>query len=181
MKDNQEKLIQHLIRFHILDYESCLQVLDTENTGDKVALSYVFRPLTKHKYIIKDKNGIVSILKKGKELFPNEEPLISIGGGTQSRNRILQVSKVAAMLEKVGVEITGERYDMDEPQFIPSARWRELRRGFCPPPALPECCWHTERNTLSMILATALWNGRYGQRPLCFIENTALMKQEQTE
>ena len=129
MKDNQEKLIRHLIRFHILDYESCLQVLDTENTGDKVALSYVFRPLTKHKYIIKDKNGIVSILKKGKELFPNEEPLISIGGGTQSRNRILQVSKVAAMLEKVGVEITGERYDMDEPQFIPSACWRVIAPG----------------------------------------------------
>ena len=129
IKDNQEILIRHLIRFHILDYESCLQVLDTENTGDKVALSYVFRPLTKQKYIIKDKDGIVSILKKGKELFPNEEPLISIGGGTQSRNRILQVSKVAAMLEKVGVEITGERYDMDEPQFIPSARWREIAPG----------------------------------------------------
>ena len=129
MKDNQEMLIRHLIRFHILDYESCLQVLDIENTGDKVALSYVFRPLTKHKYIVKDKNGIVSILKNGKELFPNEAPLISIGGGTQSRNRILQVSKVAAMLEKVGVEITGERYDMDEPQFIPSARWREIAPG----------------------------------------------------
>ena len=129
MKNNQEILIRHLIRFHILDYESCLQVLDTENTGDKVALSYVFRPLTKQKYIIKDKNGIVSILKKGKELFPNEEPLISIGGGTQSRNRILQVSKVAAMLEKVGVEIRGERYDMDEPQFIPSACWREIAPG----------------------------------------------------
>ena len=47
LKDNQEVLIRHLIRFHILDYESCLQVLDTENTGDKVAMSYVFRPLTK--------------------------------------------------------------------------------------------------------------------------------------
>ena len=129
MKDNQEKLIQHLIRFHILDYESCLQVLDTENTGDKVALSYVFRPLTKHKYIVKDKDGIVSVLKKGKELFPEEEPLISIGGGAQSRRRILLVSKVAAMLEKVGVEISGERYDMDEPQFIPSACWREIAPG----------------------------------------------------
>ena len=47
LKDNQEVLIQHLIRFHILDFENCLQVLDTENTGDKVAMSYVFRPLTK--------------------------------------------------------------------------------------------------------------------------------------
>ena len=129
MKNNQEILIQHLIRFHILDYESCLQVLDTENTGDKVALSYVFRPLTKQKYIIKDKDGIVSILKKGKELFPDEEPLISIGGGKQNQKRILQVSRVAALLEKVGVEISGERYDMDEPQFIPSACWREIAPG----------------------------------------------------
>ena len=129
MKDNQEKLIQHLIRFHILDYESCLQVLDTENTGDKVALSYVFRPLTKQKYIIKDKDGIVSILKKGKELFPEEEPLISIGGGAQSRNRILQVSRVAALLEKNGVEISGELCDMNAPYFVPSACWREIAPG----------------------------------------------------
>ncbi len=129
MKDNQEMLIRHLIRFHILDYESCLQVLDTENTGDKIAMSYVFRPLTKHKYIIKDKNGIVSVLKKGKELFPDEEPLISIGGGKQNQKRILQVSRVAALLEKVGVEISGEWYDMDEPQFIPSACWREIAPG----------------------------------------------------
>ena len=129
LKDNQEILIRHLIRFHILDYESCLQVLDTENTGDKVALSYVFRPLTKQKYIFKDKDGIVSILKKGKELFPNEAPLISIGGGKQNQKRILQVSRVAALLEKNGVEISGKRYDMDEPHFIPSACWREIAPG----------------------------------------------------
>ena len=129
IKENQEILIRHLIRFHILDYESCLQVLDIENTGDKVALSYVFRPLTKHKYIFKDKDGIVSVLKKGKELFPEEEPLISIGGGKQNQNRILQVSRVAALMEKTGVEISGEWYDMDEPQFMPSACWREIAPG----------------------------------------------------
>ena len=129
IKENQEILIRHLIRFHILDYESCLQVLDTENTGDKVALSYVFRPLTKQKYIIKGKDGIVSVLKKGKELFPEEEPLISIGGGKQNQKRILQVSRVAALMEKNGVEISDEWYDMDEPQFIPSACWREIAPG----------------------------------------------------
>ena len=129
IKENQEILIRHLIRFHILDYESCLQVLDTENTGDKVALSYVFRPLTKQKYIIKGKDGIVSVLKKGKELFPEEEPLISIGGGKQNQKRILQVSRVAALRENNGVEISDEWYDMDEPQFIPSACWREIAPG----------------------------------------------------
>ena len=129
MKDNQEMLIRHLIRFHILDYESCLQVLDTENTGDKVALSYVFRPLTKQKYIIKDKDGIVSILKKGKELFSNEAPLISIGGGKQNQKRILQVSRVAALLEKNGVEISGKLRSRNVPYFIPSACWREIAPG----------------------------------------------------
>ena len=129
MKDNQKTLIRHLIRFHILDYESCLNVLDTENINDKVTLSYMFRPLTKHKYIIKDKDGIVSILKKGKDLFPEEEPLISIGGGKQNQKRILQVSRVAALMEKNGVEISGEWYDMDEPQFIPSACWRKIAPG----------------------------------------------------
>ena len=129
IKDNQEILIRHLIRFHILDYESCLQVLDTENTGDKVALSYVFRPLTKQKYIIKDKDGIVSILKKGKELFPNEAPLISIGGGKQNQKRILHVSRVAALLAKNGVEISGILRSRNVPYFIPSACWREIAPG----------------------------------------------------
>ena len=129
IKDSQETLIRHLIRFHILDYESCLQVLDAENTGDKVSLSYIFRPLTKHKYIIKDKDGVVSILKKGKDLFPEEKPLISIGGSKQYRQRILQVSKVAAMLEKVGVEISGELRNMSTPYFVPSACWREIAPG----------------------------------------------------
>ena len=129
LKDNQEILIRHLIRFHILDYESCLQVLDTENTGDKVAMSYVFRPLTKQKYIIKDKDGIVSILNKGKELFSNEAPLISIGGGKQNQKRILQVSRVAALLEKNGVEISGKLRSRNVPYFIPSACWREIAPG----------------------------------------------------
>ena len=129
MKENQKNLIRHLIRFHILDYESCLQVLDIENTGDKVALSYVFRPLTKQKYIFKGKDGTVSILKKGKDLFPDEEPLISMGGGKQNQKRILRVSRVAALMEKNGVEITGELCDMEDPYFIPSACWREIAPG----------------------------------------------------
>ena len=129
MKNNQEILIRHLIRFHILDYESCLQVLDTENTGDKVALSYVFRPLTKQKYIFKGKDGTVSILKKGKDLFPDEEPLISIGGGKQNQKRILQVSRVAALLEKNGVEISRKLRSRKEPCFIPSACWRQIAPG----------------------------------------------------
>ena len=181
MKDNQEMLIRHLIRFHILDYESCLQVLDIENTGDKVALSYVFRRLTKQKYIIKDKDGIVSILKKGKELFPNEAPLISIGGGKQNQKRILQVSRVAALLEKNGVEISGEQYDMDEPQFIPSARWREIAPGILSTTRFAGMLLAYGKKYAVYDIGDGTMDGRYGQRALCFIENTVLMKQEQTE
>lgn len=68
----------------ILDYDSCLKMLDTENAGDKTALSYAFRPLTQNKYISKNKQSIVTVLRKGRELFPEEEPLISAGTSEKS-------------------------------------------------------------------------------------------------
>lgn len=40
LHDNQLYLIRHLIRFHYLDYESCLDILDTQNTCGRIALSY---------------------------------------------------------------------------------------------------------------------------------------------
>ncbi len=76
----QFSLLQHLARFQILDYESCLKMLDTNNTGDMVKLSYLFRPLTRNKYISKNKDGIVSILEKGRIYAEIKEPLIALGG-----------------------------------------------------------------------------------------------------
>ena len=70
LHENQLKLIRHLARFNLLDYASCLHLLDTEGTGDHVALSYAFRPLTKNKYLTKRKEGSVAILAKGRALFP---------------------------------------------------------------------------------------------------------------
>ena len=129
LHDNQRNLIRHLIRFNILDYDSCLKMLDTENTGDKTALSYVFRPLTKNKYISKNKQGIVNVLRKGRELFTEEEPLISTGTSEKSRLRVLQVSKMAALMEKNGIPSFGELQDTDDPYFIPSACWRNIADG----------------------------------------------------
>ena len=71
LHENQLKLIHHLARFNLLDYSGCLHMLDETETGDQVALSYVFRPLTKNKYLIKRKDGSVAILAKGKALFPD--------------------------------------------------------------------------------------------------------------
>ena len=57
LHQNQLDLILHLIRFNIMSYEDCLKFLDTEHTGDLVAMSYIFRPLTKNKYVAKNKDG----------------------------------------------------------------------------------------------------------------------------
>jgi len=79
LHENQLKLIRHLVRFQLLDYKSCLQLLDTAGTGDTTSLSYAFRPLTKHKYLSKRKDGSVAILAKGRSLYPGLKPLLSIG------------------------------------------------------------------------------------------------------
>ena len=69
LHDNQLQLIRHLARFNLLDYADCLKMLDVDETGDRTALSYAFRPLTKNKYLSKRKDGSVSILAKGRA-FP---------------------------------------------------------------------------------------------------------------
>ena len=87
LHDNQLQLLRHLARFNLMDYPDCLDLLDTTGTGDRVALSYAFRPLTKNKYVSKRKDGCVSILAKGRALFPEVTPLISAGGGAAERRR----------------------------------------------------------------------------------------------
>ncbi len=126
---HQFLLIQHLAKFQILDYESCLQLLDSENTGDMLKMSYLFRPLTKEKYISKSKDGIVSILERGRAATGCKEPLITIGGSGQTKQRVLQVSRMAALLSKNGVCITGEIPGSESPHFIPSACWRSIAPG----------------------------------------------------
>ncbi len=129
LHDNQLNLILHLIRLNIMTYEDCLKFLDTENTGDMIAMSYVFRPLTKNGYVAKSKDGIVTVLQKGRNLFPEESPLISVASRGKSRLRVLHVSRVCMWMEKNGVPISGELMDTEEPYFIPSARWRDIAKG----------------------------------------------------
>ena len=129
LHENQLKLILHLIRLNIMHYRDCLEFLDTENTGDMVAMSYVFRPLTRNGYIARNKDNIVSVLKKGRELFPEEGPLIANATKGKSRLRVLQVSKVCMWMEKIGLPVSGELLDTEEPYFIPSACWRNIGKG----------------------------------------------------
>lgn len=129
LHENQLALILHLIRMTIMTYQDCLEFLDTENTGDMIAMSYVFRPLPKNGYVAKNKDGIVTVLKKGRELFPDEGPLISTATRGKSRERVLQVSKVCMWMQQNDVPISGELLDTEEPYFIPSARWRDIAKG----------------------------------------------------
>ena len=126
---NQLALIRHLILLNIMAYADCLTYLDTENTGDRIAMSYAFRPLTKNGYLAKSRDGIVTVLQKGRELFPEEKPLISVATHGQGRNRVLQVSRVCMWMEKCGIPIRDRLPDTGEPVFIPSACWRKIARG----------------------------------------------------
>ena len=121
LHENQLNLIRHLIRFNLMAYEDCLEMLDTDDSKDRTALSYAFRPLTKNKYLSKNKKGVVSVLKKGRLLFPEEKPLISTATERVAQQRVMQVSRVAMWLGKCGIPTFGEQQDTEEPYFIPSA------------------------------------------------------------
>lgn len=129
IRKNQLILIRHLVRYNVLDYESCLELLDIENTGDKIAMSYMFRPLTKYNYISKNKNGYVTVLKKGRALFPKEHRYITEGSSEQSKQRVLQVSRIAACMEKLGIPNSDRLLNHTAIYFIPSACWRNIALG----------------------------------------------------
>lgn len=141
LHENQLKLIRHLARFNLLDYVDCLRILDMAGTGDKVALSYAFRPLTKNKHLTKRKDGSVAILAKGRALFPDVKPLISAGGGAQSVQRVMEVSRMAALMEEHGIPAVAEVPKSPEPVFIPSPVGGTSLRVFSPPPDLLGCCF----------------------------------------
>lgn len=129
LHNNQLDLLRHLARFNLLDYESCLDMLDTAGTGDRVALSYAFRPLTKNGYLTKRKDGTVAITKKGRSIVPDVMPLISAGGGTAGIERVIRVSKVAMLMEKNRVPCVGGLWEPNKVYFIPSACWRRIATG----------------------------------------------------
>jgi hypothetical protein len=121
LKPNQLALIRHLAQFQILDYQSCLQMLN----DDKIKASYALRPLIRYKYISKHKNGSVKVLSKGRALFPNAESLVNIGG--RNDERINSISRIAMLLSKAGIDSVSSPLNTKYECFIPSACWRQLR------------------------------------------------------
>ena len=128
LHENQLKLLRHLARFNLLDYASCLHLLDTSGKTDAVSLSYAFRPLTRYGYLTKH-GDCVSILAKGRALFPNVKPLIAAGGRASDRERVIQVSHMVMLMEENGIPCHGERIETNAPYFIPSACWRKIAPG----------------------------------------------------
>ena len=139
LNENQLKLLWHLARFNLLDYPSCLDMLSTNENESRTALSYAFRPLTKNRYVSKDKRGCVSILSKGRAMFPELEPLLSAGVGEQTKQRIMEVSRMAALMEKHGVPVLADRQEWEAPILSRPPAGGGSRRVSSPPRALPEC------------------------------------------
>lgn len=129
LHENQLRLLRHLARYNLMEYPDCLDMLDTDGTESRTALSYIFRPLTKNGYVSKRKDGTVAILSKGRALFPEVTPLISTGGGATERCRVMVVSRMAAWMERNGIPSFGELREGDGPYFIPSACWRKIAPG----------------------------------------------------
>lgn len=129
LHENQLRLLRHLARYNLMEYMDCLGMLDTDGMGNRTALSYAFRPLTKNGYLSKRKDGCVTILAKGRALYPEVTPLISTGGGTAERCRVMAVSRMAALMEQNGIPSFGELQERDRPYFIPSACWRKIAPG----------------------------------------------------
>ncbi len=125
LHENQMELLHHLALFHMLDYATCLRLLDKEHTKDWAALSYQFRPLSRYNYLSK-KGDVVQILAKGRWLFPEISPLISLGGGRGTSQRLMEVSRVGAWLGQCGIPSTCFYCNIEYPAFIPSACWRKI-------------------------------------------------------
>lgn len=125
LHENQWQLIEHLCQYHMLDYPSCLRLLDTEKTGDNVAISYFIRPMVRHGYLT-HKGDVVSITAKGRDLYPNITPLISTGGNVQTQQRVMQVSRVATWLSEHEIPSAADCCIPYGRYFVPSACWRKI-------------------------------------------------------
>lgn len=178
LQDNPLQLIQHLARFNLLDYAGCLKMLDVDETGDRTALSYAFRPLTKNKYLSKRKDGSVSILAKGRALFPEVKPLIAAGGGASETRRVIEISRMAALMEKTECLLLGvSKHPRSRVLSLPPVGGASPPAS-CPPPASPGYWQRGSTVWWSITSGMGPWTGRHGRRVRCFTRNMAAMRQK---
>lgn len=181
LHENQLKLLHHLARFNLMDYQDCLDMLDTEGVGDRTALSYVFRPLTKNKYLSKDENDCVSILAKGRALFPELTPQISTGGKYSDRHRVMKVSRMAALMEHNGIPVVADRQNSEVLYFIPSACWRRIASGILSTTRFTGMLVAGKQRLAVYDIGDGKWNGRQGQKGHCSTPSMAAMRQKPQE
>lgn len=128
LQDNQNELLEFMAKYPCQDYESCLRKLDTYETGDLVSMSYAFRPLTKHGYLCKGKDGFVTLTAKGRNTADNIEPLVSIGSGSM-RARVAKVARMAMRLDNIFIPSYEGIQEGITDYFVPSACWRRIVPG----------------------------------------------------
>ena len=124
----QEDLIQHLCRYNILSYNDCLEMLDPCELHTPTERSYIFRPLTRQGYLLK-RDDRVTVLAKGRALYPELEPLVTLGGGKTNIERLMQVSRLAMRLNRIFIPSYDGLRDRGWFYFVPSARWRDIAPG----------------------------------------------------
>lgn len=101
---DQVTLLDFLKQYPVADQRTCLTVLDADKTWDWRQLSYRLRPLVRHKYIARRKDGLYSLLAKGEQnTFPFIRPLISCGGNRNSRKRAAEIAGAAALFQHQGM------------------------------------------------------------------------------
>lgn len=125
----QINLLAHLKRFAVADQDTCVLALDSDKTQNKDKLLYTLRPLVKNEYISRRSDELYGLLHKGTELVSTIKPIITAGGDTGSRKRVVEVSHMAALLGWHKIPTVTSIPPDGQNGFIPSAIWRTLRNG----------------------------------------------------
>ena len=71
LNENQLKLLRHLARFNLLDYPSCLDMLNNDGGSDRTALSYTWAIKNTERYeTTKMPAGIISFRISVNAVYP---------------------------------------------------------------------------------------------------------------
>jgi len=82
--------------------------------------------LLRLRYISKN-NGLISLLKKGKEIVEDTEELIVVGGNLVAKQKVAKMANIAGTLMQNGIPSTDRLPKENENAFIPSNLWRKFR------------------------------------------------------
>jgi len=76
---------------------------------------------------VSNNNGLISLLKKGKELVEDTKELIVVGGNLSARQKTAKMADAAGILMQNGISSIDRLPEKNENAFIPSNIWRSFR------------------------------------------------------